>query len=101
MDGVTVVHGSAGQTHGPPTRPRLTRRGRTLGGRAPASGSGHERRWRPRSPAPGRARLGPPGRDRLVREPHRQAPALPEGGVVRGPVRDPVPLPRDAVAAGG
>ena len=34
----------------------LTRCGRTPGGRAPASGSGHERRWPPRSPDPVRAR---------------------------------------------
>ena len=38
---------------------------------------GQDRQGRvPGLPAPGRARLRPPGRDRLVREPDRQAPAL-------------------------
>src|SRR4051812_42044380 len=41
------------------------------------------------------------GRDRLIAEPDRQAPALPEGGLVVGPVGDPVPLPGDAVTASG
>ena len=45
------------------------------------------------------ARLGVPGRDRRLCEPHRQAPALAQGRVVFGPVRDPTPLFRDAVTA--
>src|SRR3954465_8581790 len=45
------------------------------------------------------ARLRVPGRNRLVREPDRQAPALAQGGITLGPVRDPAPLFRDMVAA--
>ena len=50
--------------------------------------------------APGGARLGPPGCDRLVGEPDRQAPALAQAGVIGRPVRDLVPLSRNVVAAG-
>src|SRR3954470_2500734 len=49
--------------------------------------------------ASGGARLRVPGRDRLLREPDRQAPTLAQGGVVFGPVRDPAPLFRDMMAA--
>src|SRR5215212_3276974 len=45
------------------------------------------------------ARLGMPGRDRGWREPDRQAPALAQGRVVFGPVRDPAPLLWDTMAA--
>src|SRR4051812_20579576 len=41
------------------------------------------------------ARLGVPGRNRLVREPDRQAPTLAQGGIILGPVCDPAPLLRD------
>ena len=51
--------------------------------------------------AGGHPGLGLPGRDGLGGEPHRQAPAPPQAGVVLAPVRDPEPLPRDAVAAFG
>ncbi len=54
-----------------------------------------------RLPAPGRPRLGLPGRDGLVGEPHRQAPAPAQAGVVLAPVRDLEPLPRNAVATVG
>src|SRR5215207_3578431 len=40
-----------------------------------------------------------PGRDRLFCEPDRQAPALAQGGIILGPIRDPAPLLRDAVTA--
>ncbi len=46
-----------------------------------------------------RAWLGRPRRDCLVGEPHRQAAALAQAGVIGRPVHDPVPLPRDVVAA--
>src|SRR4051812_13374488 len=48
-----------------------------------------------------RARLSPPGGDRLLREPDREASALAQGGVVLGPIHYPVPLLWDAVTAGG
>ena len=38
------------------------------------------------------ARLRVPGRDRRLREPDRQAPALAQGGIILGPVRDPALL---------
>ena len=94
-------------------RPGRARAGGGWSRSAPRSGAGQaehgpqrqrgqDRQGRvPGLPAPGRARLRAPGRDRLLREPDRQAPALAQGGVVLGPVRDPVPLPRDAVAASG
>ena len=44
------------------------------------------------------ARLCGPGLDRLVREPHGQAAALTQAGVIRGPVRDFVFLLRDVMA---
>ena len=47
------------------------------------------------------AGLGAPGGDRRVGEPDRQAAALPQGGVVRRPVRDPVPLLGDVVTTSG
>ena len=60
------------------------------------------------SPGPSRglparrgAGLGAPGRDRLLGEPDRQAAALAQGGVILGPVGDPVPLLGDAVTASG
>ena len=46
-----------------------------------------------------RAWLRCPRRDRLVGKPHRQAAALTQAGLVGGPVRDLVLLPRDVVAA--
>ena len=70
--------------HGPQRQRRQDRQGRVV-----------------RLPARGRARLRPPGRDRLLGEPDRQAPALAQGGVVLGPVRDPVPLLGDVVTASG
>jgi hypothetical protein len=42
---------------------------------------------------------GMPGRNRRLGEPDCQAPALAQGGIVFGPVRDPAPLFRDAVTA--
>src|SRR3954452_2249819 len=40
-----------------------------------------------------------PGCDCVLGKPDRQAPALAQGGIVFGPVRDPAPLFRDAVTA--
>ena len=54
-----------------------------------------------RLPAPCRPRLGLPGRDRLLGEPHRQASAPAQAGIVIAPVRDLEPLPGDAVATVG
>ena len=48
-----------------------------------------------------RARLGPPGGNRLLSEPDSQTSALAQAGVVLGPVRHPVSLLRDAVTASG
>jgi hypothetical protein len=45
--------------------------------------------------------LRAPGRDRLLREPDRQAPALTQAGVLRAPVRHPVALLGDVVTASG
>ena len=45
------------------------------------------------------ARLGPPGGNRFRSEPDGQASPLAQGGVILGPVRDPVPLLGDAVTA--
>src|SRR4051794_15346502 len=45
------------------------------------------------------ARLGFPSRDRLLREPDRQAPTLAQGRIVLGPVRHPAPLFGDMVTA--
>src|SRR5215207_8478284 len=53
----------------------------------------------PGLPASGGARLSPPGSDRLVDEPDRQAPTLTQAGVISRPVRDPVRLLGNAVAA--
>ena len=53
----------------------------------------------PGLPAAGGAWRSPPGRDRLVAEPHRQAAALAQAGVVLAPVRDLVLLLGDVVAA--
>jgi hypothetical protein len=47
------------------------------------------------------AGLGPPGGNRLVREPHRETSPLAQGRVILRPVRDPVPLLGDAVTASG
>jgi hypothetical protein len=44
----------------------------------------------PRGPS-----LGLPGCDRRVREPHRQAAALPPGGIIGGRIGGPVTLLRD------
>jgi hypothetical protein len=51
--------------------------------------------------ASGRAGLGPPGGNRLLREPDRETAPLTQSRVLLRPVRDPVPLPRNAVTAGG
>src|SRR4051794_41624502 len=40
-----------------------------------------------------------PGCDCRLREPDRQAPALAQGRIVFGPVRDPAPLLRDTMTA--
>src|SRR3954466_1546438 len=48
-----------------------------------------------------RGRLRPPGRDRLLREPDRQAPALTQADVLRAPVRHPVPLLGEVRTASG
>ena len=53
----------------------------------------------PGLPAPGGARLSPPGRDCLIGEPDRQAAALTQAGVIGGPVRDLAPLSGNVVAA--
>src|SRR5919206_5399637 len=50
-------------------------------------------------PASCGARLGAPGRDRRLREPDRQAPALAQGGVIRRPIGDPMSLFGNAVPA--
>src|SRR5208283_5823294 len=44
-------------------------------------------------------RLRLPRRDRLIGEPDRQAATLAETGLIRRPIRDLVPLPRDVVTA--
>jgi hypothetical protein len=51
-------------------------------------------------PAPGGARRCRPGGDRLRREPHGQAAASAQGGIVLGPVGHPVPLLGDVMAIG-
>ena len=51
-------------------------------------------------PAPAGARRCRPGRDRLRREPHGQAAASAQTGVVLGPVGHPVPLLRNVAATG-
>src|SRR3954470_20161479 len=48
-----------------------------------------------------RGRLRAPSRDRLLREPDRQAPALTQADVLRAPVRHPVALLGDVVTASG
>src|SRR5215212_5466699 len=45
------------------------------------------------------ARLGLPSRDRLLREPDRQAPTLAQGSIVSGPICHPAPLFGDMVTA--
>jgi hypothetical protein len=47
------------------------------------------------------AGLGPPGGNRLVREPHSEASALAQGRVIFDPVRHPVSLLRNVVTASG
>ena len=47
------------------------------------------------------APLGPPGRDRGVGDPDREAPTLAQSGIVLRPIRDPVPLLRNMIAAIG
>jgi hypothetical protein len=49
----------------------------------------------------GCAGLRPPGGNRLVREPDREASALAQAGVILGPICDPVPLLGDTVTASG
>src|SRR3954451_1933497 len=49
--------------------------------------------------AAGRAWRSLPGRDRLVRKPHRQAAALAQGGIIRSRVGDLVLLLRNVVTA--
>jgi hypothetical protein len=51
--------------------------------------------------ASGCARLGPPGRDGFLGEPDGQASPLAQGGVILGPIRDPVLLLGDAMMASG
>jgi hypothetical protein len=51
--------------------------------------------------ASGRAGLGPPSRNRLVREPDGETSPLTQGGIVFGPVRHPVPLSWNVVLASG
>src|SRR5215212_11478370 len=48
-----------------------------------------------------RGRLRAPGRDRLLREPDRQAPALTQADVLRAPVRHPVPRLGEVMTASG
>ena len=48
-----------------------------------------------------RAGLGPPGGNRFLSEPDREASPLAQGRVVLRPVRHPVPLLRDVVTASG
>src|SRR3954466_4261995 len=48
-----------------------------------------------------RGRLRAPGRDRLLREPDRQAPALTQADVLRAPVRHPVPRLGEVITASG
>src|SRR4051812_4733470 len=45
--------------------------------------------------------LRSPGRDRLLREPDRQAPALTQADVLRAPIRHPVPLLGEVMTASG
>ena len=45
------------------------------------------------------ARLSPPGGNRFLSEPDREAPSLAQGRIVLRPVRHPVPLLRDVVTA--
>ena len=52
-------------------------------------------------PAPAGARRCHPGRDCLRREPHGQAAAGAQGGIILGPVGHPVPLLRNVMAASG
>src|SRR4051812_13579584 len=54
-----------------------------------------------RLPARRGAWFGVPGCDRRLGEPDRQAPALAQGSIVRGPVRHPAPLFRNVVTAIG
>ena len=51
--------------------------------------------------ASGRPGLGRPGGNRLLREPDCEASTLTQSRVILRPIRDPVPLLRDAVTAGG
>ena len=53
----------------------------------------------PGLPTAGRPWLGCPRRDRLLGKPHRQAAALAQAGVIGWPVRHPVLLPWDVMAA--
>ena len=72
----------------------------------PEHGSQRQRRLDRRSRVVGlttacRAGLGPPGGNRLVREPDRQTASLAQAGVILGPVRHPVPLLGNSVPASG
>src|SRR5205085_7368838 len=51
--------------------------------------------------APRRAWLGPPGRDRLFAEPHRQAATLAQGSIIFRPVGHPILLLGDVMTAIG
>ena len=51
--------------------------------------------------ASGRPGLGPPGGNRLLREPDCEASPLTQSRVVLRPIRHPVPLLRDVVTASG
>ena len=62
---------------------------------------GDRQRGVARLPATAGAGLGAPRLDRLRREPHGQAAASTQAGVVLGPVRDPVALLGNAVPTGG
>src|SRR3954464_5349089 len=48
-----------------------------------------------------RGRPRPPGRDRLLGEPDRQAPALTQADVLRAPVRHPMPLLGEVMTESG
>jgi hypothetical protein len=47
------------------------------------------------------AGLGPPSRNGFLGEPDGEASALAQGRIILSPIRDPVPLLRDAVTASG
>ena len=77
----------------------------TLRGQAehrPQRQRGGDRQGRvPGLPAPGRAWRRAPGRDGVIAEPDRQAPALPQAGVILGPIGHSVALLGNVVTASG